>query len=128
MRLLELTLWSVDAAEDGRPVVTLAVEADGDGALTRALDGDPATYADGFAGQWRAGARGERTLVSFLLVEEADPGLERAWWTHDFDRALLEAVSTAPHDVVVQTADGRGVRIEVEYASARVAELLEALA
>jgi hypothetical protein len=130
MRLRELLRWTVTTSADGRRLIVLVVDDAGDEELLAAVAHEDRAPSERFAGTWRAGERDGESLISFLLVEEADPGLERAWWTTTYDRALLEAASKTPHQVVVvphTRADGDGVLVDVDHPSVRVAELLAAL-
>lgn len=146
MRLRELAGWTIVGADAERPLVILVIDEVRDDELAAALAAEDTVPSERFAGTWRAGARDGKALISFLLVEEAEPGLERAWWTDTFDRALLEAVARTPHDVALlphalageldaaRTGSADEVRarlagamvVEVEHPSARVAELLSA--
>lgn len=146
MRMRELTEWAVATGADGCPLVVLVVDPADDpelaGALGAGTGTDGGSDPQPLAGTWRAGELTGLPVVSFLLVEEADPGLERAWWTSAFDRALLEAVLAEPHTValvpaaaagdraaatLVAAAARGGLAVEVTDASRRIAELLSAL-
>jgi hypothetical protein len=130
MRLRELLRWSVATSDEGLPRIVLVVDDAGDEAFLAAIGDDDQTPSERFAGTWRAGERDGEPLISFLLVEEADPGLERAWWTTTYDRSLLEAAARTPHRVLVlpvSRVGGDGVLVDVEHPSVRVAELLAAL-
>jgi hypothetical protein len=131
MRFQELVDWSLVDEADGEPTIVLVVDDSADDALAAALSGGDAAAGRGFSGSWRAGAKDDTPIISFLLLEDDEPGLERAWWTERLDPALLAAAIRVPHQVhlVPRTAAGgegtpAGLRVEVDHASARVAELL----
>jgi hypothetical protein len=132
MRFQELVDWSLVDESDGEPAIVLVVDDGGDDALAAVLRGGDAAAGRGFSGSWRAGAKDDTPIISFLLLEDEEPGLERAWWTARLDPALLAAAVRVPHHVhlVPRAAAGggegmpAGLRVGVDHASARVAELL----
>lgn len=122
MRLQEVVEWSLEASADDPAVIVLKVDDAADTGLAAAL-----VSSRGFAGSWRAGTKDDTPIVSFLLLEDGGPGLERAWWTEQLDATLLEAATRVPHHVrLVSTSTGAGLQVEVDHASARVTELLAA--
>ncbi|XAY05865.1 hypothetical protein DSM112329_02725 [Paraconexibacter sp. AEG42_29] len=131
MRLQEVVDWSLAgmAGADEPPEIVLTVDVAADPELGRVLADAATAGGRGFAGSWRAGTKDDTPIVSFLLLEDTDDGLERAWWTERLEVRMLTAATTVPHTVRLVPVDGggNGLLVEVDHASARVTELLATL-
>jgi hypothetical protein len=123
----------------GEPsIIVLVVDDEADDELVAAVAREDHVPSENFGGLWGTGQKDGNWLVVFGLIQRGG-GLERAWYTDNIHRELLDAILDVPHLVCVMPKEiagdattleamiprmGGSIMVGVQHRSPQVAQVL----